>query len=271
MHFSDVLRSLTPAPMGDSWTATVPSDWLQGRSAFGGLQAALALRAVRTLVPDDPLRVLQTTFIAPVLEGSARLEARVLRAGKSTVHAEARIFSGDDLAAIVIAVFGKRRPSEIQVVPVRPAFPASSTPSAPLALPDLPPGLPVFLQHFQMRWLRGMPPGAGDPSQEAILEVGIRDPGAVTTEAHVVALADMPPPIALSMLKARVPASSLTWTLEMLRDGGNGSLAALPLSGWRLDVAIQAGDGGYTSQSEMVWGPGGEAVALSRQCMVVFG
>jgi hypothetical protein len=271
MLFSDVLRSLVPAPPGDAWIATIPSDWLQGRSAFGGLQAALALRAMRALAPADPLRVLQTTFIAPVLEGSARLEARVLRAGKSTVHAEARIFSGGDLAAIVIAVFGKRRPSEIQVVPLPPALPPSPTPLTPLDRLDLPAGLPVFLQHFQMRWLRGMPPGAGDPSREAILEVGIRDPGAAATEAHVIALADMPPPIALSMLKARVPASSLTWTLEMLGDGADRSLAVLPLSGWRLDVAIEAGEGGYTSQVERVWGPGGEAVALSRQCMVVFG
>ena len=85
------------------------------------------------------------------------------------------------------------------------------------------------------------------------------------------AVADAPPPIALSMLKAQVPGSSLTWTLEMLSEGGDAGLAELPLAGWRLDLELVAAAAGYTSQSEIVWGPGGEPVALSRQCMVVFG
>jgi hypothetical protein len=50
-----------------------------------------------------------------------------------------------------------------------------------------------------------------------------------------------------------------------------GRLEHLALEGWRLDVDLLAADGGYTSQSVMVWGPGGEPVAVSRQCMVVFG
>lgn len=52
-------------------------------------------------------------------------------------------------------------------------------------------------------------------------------------------------------------ASSMTWTIEMLRD----SVAELSLCGYRLDAELVV----------MVWGPGGEPVALSRQSMVVFG
>jgi hypothetical protein len=264
MLFSDVLGSMTRA--GDGWTVRIESDWLQGRSAFGGLQAAIALRAMRAIAPLHPLRVLQTTFIAPVPEGTARVSAQVLRSGKTTVHAEARIFDGESVAAVVIGIFGQSRPSEIRVVPPPPALEPGPSPI------DLPTagGFPAFLQHFQMRWLHGAPPGSGSPSPKAIVEVGLRD-SALASEAHVVALADATPPVALSMLKARVPGSSLTWTLEMLQDGGDAGLAALPLSGWRLDVELVAGAGGYTSQSETVWGPGGEPVALSRQCMVVFG
>ena len=65
MQFSEVLDSI--ARSHGVWTATVPEDWMQGRSIFGGLQSALALRAMRGLVPAElPLRILQTTFIAPV-------------------------------------------------------------------------------------------------------------------------------------------------------------------------------------------------------------
>ena len=55
-----------------SATIEIPSDWLQGRSMFGGMQAALALKAMRTLVPEEfPLRTLQTTFMAPIPAGRA--------------------------------------------------------------------------------------------------------------------------------------------------------------------------------------------------------
>lgn len=43
MKFSQAMRSVTRD--GDSWRAEVGADRLQGRSAFGGLQAALGLRA----------------------------------------------------------------------------------------------------------------------------------------------------------------------------------------------------------------------------------
>ena len=263
MLFSEVLGSMTRA--GDAWTVSVPADWLQGRSVFGGLQSALALRAMRAIAPEHPLRVLQTTFIAPVPEGAAaRIEARVLRSGKTTVHAEARVFDGESLAAIVIGVFGKSRPSSIQVAPrqrhVEPAV-------APRDIREARGELPAFMQHFDMRWLVGGPPGSASPSPRAVVEVGLRDSEKVS-EAHVIAIADSTPPVALSMMSTFTPGSSLTWTLEMLRDGG---LAELALTGWRLDVELVAGGGGYTSQSEVVWGPGGEAVALSSQSMVVFG
>src|SRR4051794_23479874 len=106
ISFSQVLASA----QGDAHelTLNVPSDWMQGRSVFGGLQAAFALRAMRVLVPDAPLRTLQTTFIAPVA-ASMRVRARILRQGKNATHVEARI--GDDTAtqAIVIGVFGIAR------------------------------------------------------------------------------------------------------------------------------------------------------------------
>ena len=265
MLFSDVLGSMARA--GDLWTVKIEADWLQGRSAFGGLQAAIALRAMRAIAPFHPLRVLQTTFIAPVPEGTARVSARVLRSGKTTVHVEARIFDGESVAAVAIGIFGQSRPSEIRLMPRQAALEAGPP---PIDLRAAGGGFPAFLEHFQMRWLRGAPPGSGLASPAAIVEVGLRD-SAPATEAHVLALADATPPIALSMLKTRVPGSSLTWTLEMLREGGDAALAELPLSGWRLDVELVAGGGGYTSQAETVWGPAGEPVALSRQCMVVFG
>ena len=65
MTLSEILDSMQ---LGDgSIEVVIGKDWLQGRSVFGGLQAAIALCAMRTVVPASvPLRTLQMTFIAPV-------------------------------------------------------------------------------------------------------------------------------------------------------------------------------------------------------------
>lgn len=241
----------------------VSADWLQGRTVFGGLQAAIALRAMRTLVPETPLRTLQGTFLAPVPGGPVSAQARVLRTGKSATHVEARIVDGDTTLALLVGVFGSARSS---TVVVRPRQPPMHSDSKTIEFPYVPGLTPAFTQHFKVRWLRGLPPYTGDTATEHVLEVGLRDAGPAD-EGHVLAMADFIPPIALSHLKAPAPGSTLTWMLEMLAE----RFDALGLERWRVDASLAAAHDGYTSQSVMVWGPGGEPVATSRQSMVVFG
>ena len=46
MEFSRVLASISTA--GDGWLeVVVPPDWLQGRTVFGGMQMAIAVRGMR--------------------------------------------------------------------------------------------------------------------------------------------------------------------------------------------------------------------------------
>jgi acyl-CoA thioesterase len=261
MSLSEVLAAMTRE--GDFFSASVPDTWLQGRSVFGGMQSALALAAMRAFVPRElPLRVLQTTFVTPVPAGPVRLRAAVLRSGKSAVHAEARIVAGDQVACIVVGVFGAARPSRAIVVPKQREIPHGE----PLTVAHVAGLTPSFTQHFVLRWLQGGLPYTGTKEPGAIVEVDMREEGHAT-EVHLLAIADAVPPMALSMLDTPAPGSSLTWTIEML----GADLASLPLSGYRLDCDLVAGRDGYTSQSVMVWGPGAEPVALSRQSMVVFG
>jgi acyl-CoA thioesterase len=261
MLFSTVLESLVVRDRVA--TAVVPEDWLQGRSVFGGLQAALAVRALRSLVARDlPLRIMQTTFVAPIGAGPVAIEVRVLRAGKNVVHTEARCVVGGDTAMITIGVFGAGRASQVKVVPEQPRV----TSSDPIDVRYIEGLAPAFAQHFTMRWLRGNLPFTGTDRTNAVIQVGIEDPGP-TSEEHVIAIADAIPPVALSMLRERAPGSSVTWTMEFFRE----TFGDLPGTGWRLDAEVTVGGAGYTSQSVMIWGPGGEAVALSRQSMVIFG
>lgn len=75
MQFLEILATLKREQ--NLWVATVSEDWQQGRSLFGGLQAALAVKAMRDLVPDVPLCSLQTTFLAPVPAGTVSIRAQI--------------------------------------------------------------------------------------------------------------------------------------------------------------------------------------------------
>lgn len=254
----------------------ISEDWLQGRSSFGGLQAAFALAAMRQLTGvTAPLRVLQTTFIAPVGGGEVRVTARTLRAGKSVTHVEARLMQGEDTACLVVGIFGAVRESAIAVpMAVREA------PSGPEGLKDLPflKGIaPNFTQHFHWRWATGGWPYSGSDEPFTRIWLKHRAPtGSSLFEAEIafVALADAVPSPALSMMKTPKSSSSLTWSLELLRETppqGEDATFGVGHAYWRIDSDIHQAASGYVAQTAIVVAPDNQPVALSRQAVVVFG
>ena len=260
MQFSEMLGSVRRDQ--DQWVAITSEDWKQGRSLFGGLQAALAVKAMRDLIPEVPLRSLQTTFLAPVPAGTISIRAQILRSGKSATHVEARIIDGTQTLCLLVGIFGASRPSKVELIPQQPLVECNK----PLHFPYIEGVMPAFTRHFQMTWLRGGFPYSGSTLVENVLELGFKEETGPASEMHVLAIADVIPPIGLSLLKTPTTGSSMTWTMEFLAD-----FADLPLQGWRMDAELCAARDGYTSQSGLLWGSGGRAVALSRQNMVVFG
>jgi acyl-CoA thioesterase len=249
---------------GDYWFDITP-DWLQGRSCFGGLQAALATAALRSELGNAlPLRTLQVTFLAPVPVGRLRIQASLLRAGKNVTHAEARLWAGEQLCCIVIGVYGAARTSTVNV-PAAQVPPPERRPEDSLATPRMPGIIPEFLQHFEMRWADGQPPFSGAKTSVTKLWLRHLNPSG-NAECDLVALADVLPSPALSMVKGFAPASSLTWTLELLEPAapqGEGY--------WRVDNAVVAAQDGYVQQSTTLHAPDGRTVALARQVVVIFG
>lgn len=263
MEFSSVLKNHAFGDRGNG-IVVIPSDWMQGRSAFGGLQAALLLGAMRRLIGGaPPLRVLQVNFIAPA-PGGVPLDcvAQILRRGRNVIHIEGRLSSEQGTVCLAIGVFGVSRCSSVIMRPVqRPVIQNGSPGEMNVANATT----AEFLQHFSLRWLEGALPFTGAERAESVIMLSHRDP-ASTTEAHVVALADAAPLVALSLLNESAARSSLTWTLEFLGVPIDG----LPRDGWRMDSALVAASDGYTQQSALLWSPDGRAVALSRQTGVVF-
>jgi acyl-CoA thioesterase len=264
MLFSEILASIKP--FDDGWTAEVGTDWSQGRATFGGLVAALGNEAMRYLVPADrPLRGLDVTFVGPVLAGGVRMDAEVLRIGRSVTIARARLLSDGQPAATLTGIYGQARPSSLNLAPPPPPVvrPVEELPDA-VSAPEF--KTPTFLEHFGVRWAEGSRPFSGCNSRSSKIYIRHRDPGPFT-ESHIVALIDCIPPPILQMLTAPAPNSSMTWTLEFLRHDYNFS----PEAWWRIDTDVKASADGYCQESSVVIDPNGVPMAFSRQLVAVFG
>lgn len=276
--FVELLTPVASAP--GELQFEISEDWLQGRSAFGGLQAALALAAMRQLTGvSAPLRVLQTTFMAPVPPGVVSVRAQVLRAGKSVTHVEARIEAEGHTLALFVGVFGAGRASNIVVTMPAPPLPAKG----PEGLKDLPffPGVaPNFIQHYAMRWAEGGWPFSNTPGPVTRIWLKARDAapdpavfGEHAAELALVALTDAIPSPAISWLKLPAPASSLTWTLELIEPApspGDAQRFGVGHDYWRIDSEIHSAKEGYIAQTAVVHSPDNRPVALSRQSVVIF-
>ena len=261
MRFNEVLDTLRAD--GAFWVADAPESWGQGRTLFGGLQAALLVAAMRQHIPRDiPLRSLQTTFVGPVMPGTVRMSVQVLREGKSAIHVRAQIVSEQGVGCTALAVFGRARPSAIRIEPTYPMVKRGPEDSRTQRFVE---GLPQFLNHVEQRWASGNMPFTG--GTEARTQIYVRYPGEVVTESLLIAIADTIPSPAISLLKTFAAASSMTWTLEFLID----DISTLPDSHWLMDAEVTAARDGYVYQTATLWSADQRAVALSRQSAVVFG
>jgi acyl-CoA thioesterase len=264
MLFSETLATLSAQDAG--FNADVGADWGQGRATFGGMVAALGNDVMRRQVPAErALRALDVTFVAPVAAGAVYIEATVLRAGRAVTLVQAHVHSGGGIACILTGVYGMPRQSSVRVEPkTLPAVPPADAIADIPVPPDL--SLPAFLQHFGLRWAEGARPFVGSTLSRSKAWVRHRDP-APTTECHVLALIDVIPTPLLQMLSAPAPASSLTWSMEFLRQ----EFSFAPQAWWRIDTDIDAAADGYVSQSSVFVDPDGRPAALSRQLVTVFG
>jgi acyl-CoA thioesterase len=265
-EFSQVLASIDRA--AGAAAVTVPSDWLQGRTVFGGMQMALATRAMRTALPLPsaalPLRSAQMTFVGPLLGGQPiYMSAETVRTGKSTVHARCDLRHEDGkLASTVVAIFGGPRESNFvrempRPDPGRGPEQSDGTPSG---------SAPAFLQHFDVRIARGDQPYTGYHEPRSLIYARLRDRECGSEDA-LLALADVIPTPVLSTLTSPAPASSVNWMIELLRDPAYLDLHDYVL----IDTEVRAGTAGYLSQTSVLYGADGHAYSVSHQTVAVFG
>ena len=251
--YTDLLASIT-RDAGNAASVVIPDAWMQGRTTYGGLTAALCLEAAMPLAPGMPIRSAQVAFVGPV-GGPVTCTPTLLRQGKNTVFVSVRMAGTEGVAAEAIFAFGVARPSALSFANL-PAPDVTAPDETPSYFGDNP-NRPNFTRNFNMRMAAGTRPISGSDTGDVSIWMRHVDPAAP---------ADAPPPAAMSMFTAPARISSMTWMAEFLTDD------ITTQDGWFLarHVAETARDG-YSSQAMTLWNSAGDPMMIGRQTIAIFG
>jgi acyl-CoA thioesterase len=239
---------------GDAYCATFGDHWLQGRTAYGGASAALALSAVKAAFADlPPLRSAQIAFVGPLL-GEVRAVPQLLRRGKNSAFVGCDVATAEGLGLRTLFLFMTPRASSIDYLDLPP--PDAGDPETRLIDPArLPQG---FLTNFELsRW--------GDDKAGYTRWVRLKDRAGLDPEVELIAIADALPPAAMALAAAWAPVSTTTWQLNLVTD------ALATREGWWLisDETLHAGQGS-SSQAMTIWNRDGIPVATATQSVALF-
>ncbi|MEM9421469.1 MAG: thioesterase family protein [Pseudomonadota bacterium] len=263
--FSKLLNSGVVGNDG-ALSVTVPERWMQGRSTYGGLSAALCLKAAYQASDSlPPLRSAQVSFIGP-MGAPLIIKPELLRQGRSVAFVGVDAFEltsgAPKLATRTVFAFGEARKSQFD----EHHLPAPTDLPAPEEAPRLfPKGFgPGFAQHFEPKLARGGLPVSGSDINEHFLWIRHEDKEASDMPA-LLAIADMPPPAMFPKFTAPAPMSSMTWHINILDDQPTTD------DGWWLvrTEAENAKDG-YSSQDMTLWNLGGVPVLSMCQSVTIF-
>lgn len=260
-RFSDFLASLAQDDNG--YGAVVPDDWLQGRTTYGGLSAALCVAAAeQTIGNGTPLRSAQFCFVGPTF-GVIRIQPSILRRGKATTLVAVDLYGQDGLAVRGTLVFGKDRPSDY-------SYPYQSRPQVALPESCAPffggSGTPAFASHFDARQAGGAALVSGATVADFTVWVRHVDVRAGSIAAGLVALGDALPPPAMALFKEPSPISTVTWSIDFPVQP-----ARPPASGWFLiNSRTETIGAGYSTQHMTLWSAEGDVAMIGRQNVAIF-
>lgn len=250
-------------PLTDGFATAVPKDWHQGRTAYGGFSAALALSAALRAGGEGlpPLRSAQVSFVGP-LYGPVEAHARVLRRGKNASWVSAEITREGEVGLTASFVFMGPVDSALHINDR--AAPADLIPvedAQPFAFRE---HSPAFLRNnFDVRFAL---PRSGDKRPELCWWVRVRERERLDPMTGLLLIADGLPPGVMPLLAPSVPVSTMTWQCNLLtpapatRDGW-----------WLLRSTGDYSEKGCSSQRMAIWSADGEPVMAGMQSVAVFG
>ena len=249
--------------LADGFRLAIPETWHQGRTAYGGLTAALALHAARFAGGEGlpPLRSAQISFVGPVY-GEVEVRARVLRRGRNAVWIAAELLRSGEVGTSATFVFMGPVENQLKLnyrAEIPGLIPVDEAPER-----ALPSGALRLLDHMEVRFAT---PRDGEPKPEICWWLRLRERDGLDPAMQLLLCADAPPPGVFPVLPRPVPPlSSMTWLLNMLtptpqsRDGW-----------WLMRVTGDMSEQGCSSDRTEMWNADGEAVSLGMQSVAIFG
>ena len=247
-------------------TLRISDDWAQGRTAYGGVSAALAYVAMKEKVQEGRLmRSFNCNFVGPLVTDEVfSIEVDVLREGKNASQVLAKITQKDKVCVLCQASFGVSRDSKISVNnDDRHAMPV---PKKAKFIPYIPKVTPKFIRQFELSIDKGGLPFTA--SKEHCIHGWMRFKKAVNTisDAHLICLIDAWPPTVLQMLRWPAPASTMSWNVEFIHPHGELN----PQDWFAYQATTRQAADGYAHTEANIWDAQGELIAISRQAVAVF-
>ena len=240
----------------------IPESWKQGRTAYGGLSAALMLTQARNAHPDLPeLRSTLVNFTGPVTD-APDLTTEVLRRGRNvtTLFSRAEI-EGKTVCTSTFSL-GAARDSHLDID--CPAPHAGAPESHELFFPEDSPFVPGFTRNFETRLIEGSRPMSGGTSGRLRCWSRHKDPASRDGEASLLCIADILPPAAFTIMKQLGPVSSMTWICNFLRKPETRD-------GWyHVEANLTAALDGYSSQVMRIWNTEGQLIVEGMQSITIF-
>ncbi|HEX8382815.1 MAG TPA: thioesterase family protein [Sphingomonas sp.] len=249
-------------PIEGGWRGHIPDNWLQGRTAYGGLSTALALHAAKASDEDLPaLRSAQISFIGP-LAGDVTVRATRLRRGRNAAFIQADVESEAGLGLRAVFVFMRDQVSKIdRAAGNRPDF-ARPGPDDRVYSGTERAGVPGFLTNFEFVDRRE----PGEHPAEWLRWVRVKDRAGLDPEVELALIGDCLPPAAMQLMHDFVPLSSMTWLLNLL-----GPVPATDDGWWLLSARTDYARAGSSSQAMGIWSADGTPVAEQMQSVAIFG
>lgn len=255
-EISDSLPAMIAAMDGvGELRVAIPETWLQGRTACGGLSAALALAAVLRRWDDLPaLRSAQIAFIGP-LAGEVIIRTELLRRGRSAAFAQADLLSDGALGFRATFVFMSGRESHVDFAPA----PLDALP--PIGEPLAVPPAVAFAQNFEIRRAGVEARGTG----RFVRWARLREREGLHPMVELMAIGDVLPPAAMSLFATMGPVSSMSWQINLLT-----STPATEDGWWLVDAAADHAQEGVSAQQMQIRSSDGTLIATGGQCVALF-
>lgn len=243
----------------------VTDDWAQGRTAFGGLVVAIALKAMQAQVNAERLlRSAQVSFIAPLASNTdTDLFVQVLREGGSLSFVEARLQQGTQVCCMVMGCFGRARETALQIEGA--SSPAASGPEDLFELPFMEGIAPNFTQHIAYRWTTETVPFSGAEQARCEGWCQLRNTDNIGAPELAVLIDAWPPPV-FSIANGPIRGSSVTWHINFYHHPTQSS----PQDWWFYQAESHVCDGGYADTTGHLWDQTGRLIADTRQLVAEF-